>query len=103
MARHERSAATWSSASCSAPHSSAFIALRASSRSRVSTRTAGDGESILSIARLSRGDPGSGAHAVESYEERHMDEERDPKAAERTDEQPEDLDVANEDAEAVKG
>ena len=32
-----------------------------------------------------------------------MDEERDPRAAERTDEQPEDLDVAEDDGEAVKG
>jgi hypothetical protein len=32
-----------------------------------------------------------------------MDEKSDPKAAERTDEQPEDLDVAADDADAVKG
>jgi hypothetical protein len=32
-----------------------------------------------------------------------MDDERDPKAAERTEEQVEDLDVSEDDAEAVKG
>jgi hypothetical protein len=32
-----------------------------------------------------------------------MDDERDPKTAERSEEQPEDLDVAKDDAEAVKG
>src|SRR2546430_1268921 len=45
-ARHERSPATASSSRCSAPHSSAVIALRLSGRLSVRTRTCGRGVSL---------------------------------------------------------